>query len=62
VWECELKDADALRRRLFSAIMDKPSMYDAGDKPLLLAAEKQAAYGPAPKGKGKTKSLPRKLS
>ena len=54
VWECELKDADALRRRLFSEIAEKPSIYDSKQAPLLLAAEKQAAYAPAQEGKQKT--------
>jgi len=55
VWECELKDADALRRRLFSEIADEPSIYDSKQAPLPLAADKQTAYEVPRKGKGKTK-------
>jgi DNA mismatch endonuclease (patch repair protein) len=55
VWECELKNADALRRRLFSEIADKPSIYDPEQAPLLLAAEKQTAYGVPAGGERKDK-------
>jgi DNA mismatch endonuclease (patch repair protein) len=55
VWECELKEMEALKHRLNSAITRKQSIYHAQDVPLPLAAEKQAAYNPTPKTKRNTK-------
>lgn len=49
IWECEGKKPETLKRRLFSAITNKPSLPDSGQTPLLLVAEEQPAYEAAPK-------------